>query len=405
MAIAALYPHAPQQQTQNALQGNPLSIIPAMIQARQFQSQQAVGKAFQGATGPDGSFDPGAAQSAIANDPNAALGAPEATTRLLANRRQNIDNSTAALGLGTANGQAIASAFAPLAQKSNPTMDDVYSAAALAARQGADPKQISGVIAGIKPGNIKQSIGDLANFSMGAGAASSRVTGPVGPNGEPTQTSTGAVIAGNPTLQTQQGPQQIANQSAYNSDLAASSETLKNMRPLQQALPLIQSLDASNFGKGSPELATLKGLLVTAGVMDPNSTSLPTRQEAQKYLNQFVSGLPHASDMGLTQDKISKPNFDITQPANIALIKNAIAMSRMDAAAPKAIGGAQDYLNKKSQYYNNMDPRAFQMDMMSPSEVDKMDKSLKGQERTKFVSSLKAGVSAGVISPPNQQGQ
>src|SRR6185312_9958622 len=215
MGVAALYPKPPQPQSGSILGGNALSLIGPMLQLRQFRANQAGGQAFQGAVDSSGNFDPNAAMSALAGNPDAALVAPELTQRLLAARGQNIANATAALGLGTANAQAIASAFAPLAQKNNPTMDDVYSAAALAARMGADPRQISGIIAGINPKNIKAQLGNIANYALGPAGSSARTTGPIGPNGEPTTTSVGAINAGSPTLQSGLGPQQTADQQAF----------------------------------------------------------------------------------------------------------------------------------------------------------------------------------------------
>src|SRR6185312_2829178 len=375
----------------------------------QFQANQAAGQAFQGAVGPNGSFDPNAAMSAVAGNPAAALAAPEAIQRSLAARGQNIANSTAALALGDANAHAIANAFAPLAQKNNPTMDDVYSAAALAARLGADPRQISGIIAGINPKNIKSQIGTIANYALGPAGSSARTTGPIGPNGEPTTTSVGAINAGSPTLQSGLGPQQTADQQAFIADQAKSAQTLANIRPLEQALPLVGQLSHFNYGPGSEDINKVKGLLTTLGIsgVDPDS-EVAVRQEVNKKLLQYARGARDSgrSDSALATAIESNPNLDLTQPANLALIENQIGMDKQDAAVPLAAGSWPGYLNFKNNWYQNTDPRGF--GNLTHDDLVELAKSAKGSpkdqnsERSRLNRSIIQARKLGLASVPTE---
>lgn len=398
-ATASMYPRftpPAQPNALSALSSNPLALI-------QLQAQRAVGQAFQGATAPDGSFDPAAAQSAIANNPAAALGAPEATTRLLAARQQNIANATASLSLGTANSQAIAGAFAPIAQMSNPTMDNVYSAAAQAARMGADPNQISGIVGGFNSGNIKQQAGTIANYAMGPGAAASRISGPIGPNGEPTQTSTGAVTLGNPTLQTGMGPQQSADQQAFIADQNAAPKVLASIRPLEQALPLVSQLGNMSFGPASSDIAKAQSLMQTFGITGVSPTDGNTiRQEVNKKLQGYIAALPSSgrSDEAQTLATLSNPNLDLTQPANINLIKNAIGMAKQDAAIPQAAGNWPNYLNFKNSWYAKTDSRGFQP--LTTSDLQGLAGSTTGAARARLANSINIARQLGLAQPPTE---
>lgn len=408
--LASLYPQPVQPQAQQStLLSDPARLVGLLGQIQQIQQSKqafaaktAQGGAAQSALNPDGTIDFNK-YSAGLKAPAAAYGGQEAVGSMLDQRNRQIANSSDALGLGIKNNQSAAGIIGALAQKPNPTMEDVYNAQAAMARAGVDPATVSAWGAGTNPKNIKDRLGLAANYAMGPAAAASTQAGPVGPNGEPTTITTGSRAFGGPTIQTGLSPIQEADQKEYLADQTKSAATLANVRPLEQALPLIQKLAASNFGPGSPELAQLKGLLVTAGVMDPNSSSLPTRQDAQKLLNQYVTQSPSSgrSDMALSQEKISRPNFDLTQPANIALIKNQIGMDKMDAALPLAAGKAAGYKDVKSKYYQGNDPRAFAINTYTPDEIADLQKSLKGADREKFNRSLQIAIKSGIVTPPS----
>jgi hypothetical protein len=191
-------------------------------------------------------------------------------------------------------------------------------------------------------------------------------------------------------------------------DQLRGSGILSNMRPLQQALPLIQQLSNANFGPGSPQFATLKGALTTAGIIDPNTSDLQVRQEANKYLLKYAAGAQAAgrSDHALSAALGSNPNLDLTQPANLGLIKTQIGMDRMDAAMPKAFPTqakpGQTYSDFKSSYYQGMDPRAFSFDIMSPQDRAKLKSSLgpaTSPAYQKFVKSYDIAKQTGMLQP------
>lgn len=191
-------------------------------------------------------------------------------------------------------------------------------------------------------------------------------------------------------------------------DQLKASNTMAGLRPLQQTLPLLQQLNHFNFGPGSAEFAKLKGALTTAGAIDPNTSDLQVRQEVNKKLLQYATqaGSAGRSDHALSAALGSNPNLDLTQPANLALVKNQIGIDRMDAAVPKAAAfdrkGSQSYSDYKSGFYQENDPRAFSLDVMTPEERDATYKSLGkpgSAAYNKFAHSYDIAKKAGMLSP------
>lgn len=202
------------------------------------------------------------------------------------------------------------------------------------------------------------------------------------------------------------------DQKIYQEDQQRSAATLGGLRSLENALPLVEKLSHENFGPGSPELAKLKGILDTAGVTDPASTSLPGRQEAGKYLLKYAQGAVSAgrSDNALSAAIGSNPNLDLTQPANLALIKKQIAMDKADAAMPFAYKQlakpGQSWTDFKSGYYPSIDTRAFGINTMSPEERDSLYKSLGPKDSPafqKFAKTYAVAKKAGLVNPIGDQ--
>lgn len=416
--ISSLYPQPVNPAAaQPSLLQNPLQALTFANGAQQLQSRNAVGSALQGAIDPSGNFDSNAALAAIKNNPAAAYGAPEAIGSVLQMRGQNISNATNRFGLLAGQNQSVLNLLGPLAQNPNATKDDALNVAPSLARLGVPPEMISGWIGGLSddPKTFRKQIGTVNSIALGPAGAASRIQGAPGPSGEPTQTSAGAQGFGSPTTSTGMAPGAAealaANRAEYVNDQSTSAARMANVRQLQTALPLISQLSSSNFGPGSPEFAKIKGALTTMGVVDPSTSDLRVRQEAGKYLLKYASGAIQAgrSDNALSAAIGSNPNLDLTQPANLSLIKNQIGMDRMDAALPLvAPSDTSQYKNFKSKFYQSADPRAFSFDMMTPAERAQVQTSLGAPSTAakpnpaydKFVRSYQMAKQAGMLSPP-----
>ena len=420
--IASLYPAPPQQQP-NALLNNPGQVIGLVGGMRQLQGQQAMKNALQGAISPDGSYDPNAALKALKNDPNAWIGQGDVNSILEA-RTRNIANQSAQFTLQSGQSDFVTNKLGALAQNPKATKQDAMDLAATLVRNGVPAATVQAWVAGLSdnPAVFRKQIGTVSAAAQGANAAAARVQGPPDANGAPTQTSVGAVGYGNPQTPVANAPgvgeALAAPQSAYVTDQAHSAQIMAGVRPLQQALPLIQQLSNSSFGPGSDQFAKIKGALITAGVINPNTSDLQVREEANKYLKRYAAGAQAAgrSDAALSAAIGSNANLDLTQPANLNLVKNQIAMDRQEALAPESFRQAnpdisanpakvQGYLNHKTQFFQGTDSRALQFDLMTPDERAGVLKSLgpKGSPAyQKFVQTYNMAKKAGMIEPPAQ---
>jgi hypothetical protein len=388
-----------------------------MLQS-QFGAQKAIGQAYSGAIDPDtGVYDPGAANRAIHADPNAAYGAPEAIQR----------------NVGIQGGQ-IANAGSLATSRQSMLSDAIGEANAQPTRQGMIAVLSHRVANGLLPPDVFTSIvsslppDDKGSKSYMATRAAGMISTPA--QAAPVQAGvnpdlTPKVVTGGKAAEMARQPEGFAggaapgatevaaaDKKAIFEDQLRASNTMGNVRPLQQALPLISQLGSANFGPGSAEFSKIKGALTTAGIIDPNTSDLQVRQEANKYLLKYAAGAQSAgrSDSALSAALGSNPNLDLTQPANLALVKNQIGMDRMDAATTKAFGTdakpGQTYSEYKSGYNQATDPRAFSFDIMSPDERAKVKASLGATTSPaykKFVHSYNLAKQSGMLTPGGAQ--
>jgi hypothetical protein len=404
----------------NGIQQNRILGTNANMLSQQYQGQQAVGQAFQGAIRPDGTVDTGAAGTAIANNPNAAYVAPQAFQSAANLAGSNISNTNAgAIGSQSRVSDALGALNSIAA--GGGTRQAIMTEALSRLHSGLlAPQDYHSIVDNMPPGDgpAQSYIKTKTAGMIAAPAQAIPATTGINPDLTP-KIQTGAdqaAAARTPAGIASAPPGAIdvaaADKKAAFEDQIRSSAIMGNVRPLQQALPLISQLSDQNFGPGSAEFAKVKGALTTAGIIDPNTSDLKVRQEANKYLLQYATGAQQAgrSDQGLAAAIGSNPNVDLTQPANLALIKNQIGRDQMDAAMPKLfqLDGkpGQTYSDFKGGYYQKYDPRAFNFHLLSPTEQQKVVSSL-GKPGSaafdKFSHSYDLAKSAGMVQPPAQQ--
>lgn len=417
MAVSALYPHAqPQQSILSG--GNALSMIPTIMQLQQFRSQQAAGQAFQGAVGPDGSFNPNAAMSAIANNPAAALAAPEATTRLLAARGQNISNATSALALGLQNSNTLSQIAAPYANKPMTDMD-VASLKAKLAAAGVDPHTVAAAdINGALKASKAAQLG--AAQTMGPAAAATPV--PAGPSatGAPTVAPLASTLGAGTPRPVGLPP----GQAEAASGIAAASAA--------QANSLTQSADTSPIRKGM--LGNLEGDLAqfTAGPgadwtkvakawanrnvlpsgmqFDPTSIASQeafTKQAEQLAQQQFAAIGGTGTDAKFGSAFKSNPNETLSALGNNGIINllkgNEDAIQAKNGAWQKWVAQGnppQSYPQFAAQFNQSFDPRVYQSQYMSKNDFVKMAKSMSTPELRDFSAKLNSAKSQGLVTGP-----
>lgn len=412
-------PFQPSQQQQMS----PLQVLQLIGQINQnklfnqeYEARQNIGNAYRDNTLPNGEINTPGLRSQIGQTGGfrAGEGLQQATS-----------NSAADVALKSTYAQTLRSIFGQLATKPVITAQDISQAKAAAAAQGVPGGIIQEFASSIPRVNSKKdqdSLKDWAtsqsNLARGPEATAAPVTVQT-PNG-PVQYSEGAVArarnGGGAAIGLAPGQtEQIETpKKVYLSDQEKSATTQANLRQLETVYPLIKQLGSANFGPGSEGFAKVKGALITAGVIDPNTSDATVRQEANKYMLKYARGAQDAgrSDHALSAAIGSNPNLDLTQPANLSLIRNQIGMDKADAAIPVLFdklypgdANKKDYQNFKTNFYRNYDQRAFAYDKMSPDERRQLIDSLGPKNSPaykKFAQTYSELKSAKFINPNGQ---
>lgn len=401
----------------------------SMLQ-NQFQGNMQIGNIYQKSLNPDGTVNTATLNRGISTGgPSVGYVAPEAYGRSAGLQSTNLANQGAAVGQSQGRMNDFYTSLGPLEEAGTPpTRSQVIGTAIDLVHQGRLlPQDLPAIVSEVPMDN--GAIPDYVQRKFGSTLSAPQQAAPttIGINpasGQPIQGTEGQYLRRATPQSAQPSAPGIAtalpvgqtesmseNVKAFNTDQQRSAATLGNVRRLATALPLVSQLSASDFGPGSAGLADMKGILTTAGIIPPNSTSLPTRQEVNKYLHQYAEGAINAgrSDAALSAALAANPNLDLTQPANLALVKNQMAMDREDAAIPLAFAQAhpqaQDqaqYLKYKSQFYQNNDQRAFNYDSMSPEDRRQVIDSLGPKNSPayqKFLKSYQLAKDAGILQP------
>jgi hypothetical protein len=422
--IQGLYPQPPQ----SALGGNPLQMIPLMIELQQnqraqqlFNAQGAAGRALTGSMGPSG-FDYNKALANAGSVPGIA--GSQYTQDATAMRGQNIQQGTALIQQGAAAGQVALGDLAALQGQKNLNQTAFLGAIARSAVRNPNiPANVwQSVAAGFPPDSAGQDAQRAYLAQLGISAA-----GPAtGAEMVPTTTPGGqsGVVPKAQAVQGQGGgftPQGLGpGMQAFQADQQTSSTMAGNMRSLTMALPMIEQMGGENFGPQTANYSKIRNGLIQAGIIAPDATDAQASDEVNKLLNRY-SGMSRSagrSDEGLHQSLVSSPNTMASKPGILGQTKNQIALDRMDIAMPQIYamqhpedGYKNNYLGFKSSFYNNYDEKAFNFDLLTPQERASVMKGL-GPKSTpdkpnpaydKFINSLRDARQVGAVAAPAGQ--
>ena len=379
------------------------------------QGKQGIAGAYRNNVNPDGTLD----QPGLLRDlANSGQYAGEGVNQGLANARSAVD-------LGEAKMKGLGNAFSSLTGVDSPTKKDVYDLSARLAVSGIPPADIKKyqdfILSGKTPDAIKRNASIVGNQVLGQGAGELVQGGfdPVTkqpilvPRGRVnTQGATGGVIT-----QPMEGSTGAVGESqkSFVEDQKRAAGTLANLRNLDIALPLVQKLNSKDFGPGSPSYANVRRAFITMGAIDPNNTSVPDREQVNKYLLKYATLAQNAgrSDQALGAALNSNPNIDLTQPSNLHLMKNQIGLDKMEAALPGIFkvehptqSDEATYNDYKSRYFNRIDRRVFSYDKLTPEERRDLIKELGGPKSAaykKFNQSYELAKQSGMITPEKSQ--
>jgi hypothetical protein len=460
----SLYPQPPQPGAAAGLLGRDpaqlvgiLGQVNALQQSQQnFAARKAAGQALQSSVtvNPDGTttVDPDKAAAAVAADPNAALAASDVLPTIANLRTSNIANSTGKVTMAATQNQYLASMLNGFAADPSVTPSKVTSAMVSWARQGGmDSPTLTAMMAGMpqqggaplqawarKIGNFgmtpieraqqvdagvdatgagRKSALDLFNAgTIDAGVPPQKAGAPPLPGQPPP----GAAIPGivRTTLPPPVTAQMQADQAAFSAAQARSAGLSDSLRPISNAIPVIEGLSQQNFGPAAKGINNFKSFMSTIGALNPQDSELPEAQIAKKYLHQIVGVLSTSdrSDKSLAQNVASNPDMDLTKLANLAVLKKNYGYTAMDLAKP-ALFQAENPNNPTNAGFqawnatanNKYDDRAFQLPVMNKADVTALQTSLgpastdpkkPNLARQKFENTLRLGYATGTIPRP-----
>ncbi len=197
-----------------------------------------------------------------------------------------------------------------------------------------------------------------------------------------------------------------------NKERALGANFQRDVFPLAQAIPALESLGTKGTGPGTETINNLKSFVLSnvPGVKESDfSGTVKDYDKAKKYLTDFVN---QTGSTG-TNDKLAaafagNPSVGISNAAAVDVAKSALALRRMQQARLlefEALNKPASQFSKWSaQRTNELDPRAFGVDVMSPEAKVKLRQQLdkNPKERDRFNKSLELAHRYEFITPQGQ---
>jgi len=200
------------------------------------------------------------------------------------------------------------------------------------------------------------------------------------------------------------------------SDRIAASSFQRDIFPLVKAIPALETLGTKGTGPGTDTLNQLRSFILSnvPGATESNipkwsGGTVKDYDEAKKYLTDFVNQTGNSG----TNDKLAaafagNPSTHISNAAAIDVAKSALALRRMKQAQLLTFEQSglpeSEYARWNAQTTNQLDPRAFGVDLMSPPARAALLKTLQkapASERANFEKSLQVAQRHNFITPPS----
>jgi hypothetical protein len=222
----------------------------------------------------------------------------------------------------------------------------------------------------------------------------------------PSANPAGGVVTSPPAGQVEaQTKTAAAGAEQFGQDVARERNYQADILPLEKARDALISLGTTGTGPGTEQLNEVKSFLTSMGIVGPDE-DVKNFDEARKYLVQYARG---AGDTG-TNDKLAaafagNPSLGISNAASVDVVKTAISLRRLQNAQVRAFSSSQqspaEYSKWSTEFNATQDPVAYGFDMMDGAQRLKYFKGLSGEEKNKFLTSLKTAQQLGVIAPPS----
>lgn len=192
----------------------------------------------------------------------------------------------------------------------------------------------------------------------------------------------------------------------YLADAAAIPNIKRTMTTFDQAF---DAMKTAKTGPGSEHLQNLRGIADTYHIPLPflgNKNETESYVEANKWLTSALTS--EAQRLGLGTDAAralqgeAQPGVHTVQGAAIAMIPVLKGLKAMDMVAPliaKQQGWTpQNYVEKRGEWANSVDPLAFGADLMPASQRKALIDKMKPDQKARYVKGLRSAVDAGLFT-------
>lgn len=427
-----LYPKAPTPTP--GLLSDPSKILGLIGQANQnalfqqtFGARKAIGEAYQNAIQPDGSIDTPTLMREIKSRPDAGFMAGEASGGALTRQGQQIQNATALFEQQAKQNQFVVNGLGSLADKPNPTMEDVRHFVVTAARNTGIPAQMLTSWASTlprDPAKLKDALVTFRNLATGSAGLSAAAPGGITPEGAPLVIPQGqfnykaagangpAAPAGAPArpagIQTALSPSAAAAAPIVGAASASAGVRLREAADMgPQAKAMLGNLeeDMKKFTSGPAADWTRVGKAWTNRNVplpkdwkfDPESIASQeqfNKQALQLAQQQFATIGGTGTDAKFSSAFETNPHETLSHLGNEGIIRmlkgnqDAITAKNKAWLNWKSHYGADSYDEFSADFNRRFDPRTFQFRYMTKPQrqqyVDRMDKN----DRGKFLEDL-----------------
>lgn len=196
---------------------------------------------------------------------------------------------------------------------------------------------------------------------------------------------------------------------AFSERLKEAGTYAERINPLKSAEELLVKMPKGSTGPGTEGINKLRAALEVMNIPVPGGQTMNDYVKLHKYLEQNIAATAPAGTNvpGVMQSIASNPNTSQPKEALTDLVRVGIALTRMRQAATleykklvDAGAPANNFNSWMAKWSTTQDPRAYVSDRIGKEGRAKLDKSLKGAEKEKFLKSYQSAKSTGVIDIP-----
>lgn len=419
----ALYPQPSTPSAGGLLSGDPTKVLGIIGQMNQnalfqqtFNARKAIGQAYQGSIGDDGSIDTQKLMQGIKSNPDAGFMAGEASAGALSRQGQQIENAQKMFGLQAGQNKVLLDGIGSLADKKVITDEDLRNYAVTSARNSGVPTASILSVVGNAPKDQAarhEWARTIQNIAIGSSGIAQRTAAPPSAGGAPQNQTLGAANYGG-TQPTGLAPGEselnaspAARAAALQSTATTSPQYHADLENLRTDSKILDNLGGPTF-EVEKKLNQLTSRIGNFGV-----TMTPDQLKAGESFDKIVNGISLRqgqmfgnTDAGRSMTLGATPNTSMSKFGREGMIDmaqgnqdfvDATRRAWLKARANGAPVSSHDlFMDQISQ---QMDPRVFQFNRLSRDNQQKFLSQMDHADIGEFEDKYKTAVTNKWVKP------